>query len=90
MGSLVETPSVSSDEVRDQIDVMLVALQSSRVALVSTIMRLRYPPYAGHHRVIRHAVIAFVRLQRLSEAAAELLDVNADFSKSDEELGSLL
>lgn len=74
MGPLASMPYASTDDQRDQIDAMLIDLQSSRIAFVSAIMRLRHEPHTHHHRIIRRAIVTFLRLQRLSEAAAELLD----------------
>jgi hypothetical protein len=74
MGPLASISYASTDDQHDQIDAMLIALQSGRIAFVSAIMRLRFEPQTDHHRVIRRAVVTFLRLQRLSEAAAELLD----------------
>jgi hypothetical protein len=78
MGRLAIMPSSVND--RDRIEEMLLALQSGRVAFVGAVMRLRYTADTGHARVLRRVVVAYLRLQRLSEAAAELLDATTDLS----------
>jgi hypothetical protein len=53
---------------------MLLTLQSARIEFVGAIMQLRYEPEAAHKRILRRTVVAFLKLQRVSEAAAALLD----------------
>jgi hypothetical protein len=78
MGRLAVTPSSAND--RDRIEDMLLDLQSGRVAFIGAVMQLRYTADPGQPRVLRRAVVAFLRLQRLSQAAAELLDATTDLS----------
>jgi hypothetical protein len=58
----------------NQLDSMLLTLQSARIAFVGYVMQLRYAPEADHSRLLRRALIAFLRLQRLIDAAAAVLD----------------
>lgn len=74
MRPLTSTRPASVGDQREQIDAMLIEVQSARIAFVSAIMRLRHEPKSHHRRIIRRAVVTFLRLQSVSEAAAEFLD----------------
>ena len=73
MRPLGPIPHASDDDRRKQVDTILVELQSGRIALVSAIMRFRHEPQTHHRRMIRRAVVSFIRLQKLTEAAATFL-----------------
>jgi len=73
MRPLASMPQASKEDQRTQIDMMLMELQSGRIALVSAIMQFRHEPQTLDRRMIRRALVSYLRLQKLTEAAAKLL-----------------
>ena len=79
MGRLVAAEAEPSsdlppEEARTQsLEAMLLSLQAGRVAFESAVMQLRYAPAAKPRRMYRHIVIAFLRLQRLTDVAERLV-----------------
>ena len=69
----MSTTANSSDHAVP-LESMLITLQSARIKFVGAIMQLRYEPETAQNRILRRAIVAFLRLQQVSEAAASLLD----------------
>lgn len=74
MVGLDTTHRSSGNNQPDPFECMLIDLQSARISFVSAVMQFRFAPAKEHKRLTRRATVAFLRLQRLTEAAANLLD----------------
>jgi len=84
MVELDSTHASSGNNRPDQIESMLIHLQTARIAFVSAVMQFRFAPVKEHKRLTRRATIAFFRLQRSTQAAAKLLDEPVKLNRKEE------